>query len=153
MKFWTYKFCSGPVELSHQQFPTSLYMYPGSVKRFGEALVGLMDHFKWKTLSIINDRVSKVPLGARTVAHCRGCLTVLQQAASRINYLVINIDSSIYKDDLEKALIQAKDHSRSKLLESKVPIAPMRVYLKDLEYYIERSLCPVCALTDTAAYQ
>ena len=107
-------FCSGSVELSRSRFPSSLYLFPGSVTLFGEALLSLMKSLSWKSIVVINDRLSKIIVSARTITQCRGCLTVLQRNAADIYQFIINIDSSVRDEDLELALVQAKNHSRSK---------------------------------------
>ena len=105
---------SGALELPRSRFPSSLYLFPGSVKLFGEALVSLMRRFSWRSIVVINDRLFKVAANSRSIQQCQGCLTVLQRNAAEIYQRVINIDSSVPEEEMESALTEARNHSRSK---------------------------------------
>ncbi|XP_055357331.1 atrial natriuretic peptide receptor 1-like [Paramacrobiotus metropolitanus] len=99
----------GSVEIS-QRYPNAIAVTLGSVKTYAEAYTTVMSHFQWRTVAVINDRLSQSVFGARSTEMCRGPVERLQDLAAEFNFLIVDTDSTL--GSFRKALQEARQHSR-----------------------------------------
>jgi hypothetical protein len=93
------------------RFPTVL-SFSYDMSAYHLALLSLLRRFKWRSISVIDDDLSRNPFSVKTKEMCRATMALLRRLSPQIDLLHIHTDSTT--ELWNRSLQNASDHSRSK---------------------------------------
>ncbi|OWA51299.1 hypothetical protein BV898_15789 [Hypsibius exemplaris] len=98
--------------ITKDRFPSTVSFAPTDTMVYGAAVIALTRHYAWRSIAVINDRLSGSSLMTRNSEHCRAPLEQLDLLRKSIESLTITMDSG--RENFTRALVAAANFSRSR---------------------------------------